>query len=108
MLCSDWSIPVVHGGQGAGGELVSLQAAHDAHGLVGVAAPVQGAVPPIVLGPKVVADLMGHGVHREAVIVQVNFGPGCVTVLLADTIEVTKSLGAANISVQQQMREAVL
>ena len=100
--------PGVHGGQAAGGELVSLEAPHDPLGLRSVAAPVCGAVAPVMFRPEVVPDLVSDRVDRLVVIVRVDFAPGQVTVALADSIEIAQTFHAANVSVEQKVNQAVV
>ena len=65
---------VVHGGEGAGGEVLGLEAAHDA-AVLARAARVHRAVPAVVLRPEVVADLVRDRVHRLVVVIQVHLRP---------------------------------
>ena len=58
--------------------------------------------------PKVVSHFVSDRVDRLLVIVRVDFAPGQVTVALADSIEIAQTFHTADISVQQQMDQAVV
>ena len=57
---------------------------------------------------EVVSDLVGDRVDSLVVILRVNFSPGKVAVALAESIEVAQTFHASDISVEQEVNQAVV
>ena len=54
------------------------------------------------------ADLVSNGVDGLLLVVNVDLAPGCVTVPLAESVEVAEPLHTADVPRQQQVAEAVV